>query len=524
MIYVGEINHEKTRKTLLRLLLIGVLTIFVLIMPREALAFEAVDPELDILMDHHDVNYASSGQDDGDVMDSEELNVSDITDDGNGQITEPYLETPEENIDSVEYLYAGSIDSTKPTSISVNKTINDAIDSDANSRYYKFVISKDGWVSITFEHENANYSSNEWRMELYNSASMQEKSLMESTNFAGNELLPVNVGLTGLPAGTYYIKLSQNWGDVTGIKYSFTVNYEASSNWEKEIDSASNRQQIFANTMTYASIQSGVDDIDYYEFDMSVDGYLSISYEHNQSGGNWDVWGLEVFSSSDYAEKNKILSIGMKGNEVGELKSDQVQVSQGTYYIRVFSKDDSRSKGVMYGFKVSTPPVQVTGILLDRTEINIEVGETAVIVPTVTPAKASDKTVLWSSSNPKIVTVDSNGLVTTLKKGTTTITAKTQSGGKKATCKVTVMGPTEVSMSKVTIKTDRKTYDWSANGVAPIFTVTYKGEELAYDEYEITYKNDSNYKAGTAVAIITGTGKDSNNDLFFIYGSKTSQV
>lgn len=40
----------------------------------------------------------------------------------------------------------------------------------------------------------------------------------------------------------------------------------------------------------------------------------------------------------------------------------------------------------------------------------------------------------WSSSNKKVATVDKNGVVTAVKKGTVTITAKT-SGGKKATCK-----------------------------------------------------------------------------------------
>ena len=63
----------------------------------------------------------------------------------------------------------------------------------------------------------------------------------------------------------------------------------------------------------------------------------------------------------------------------------------------------------------------------------------------VKPSDATDKGLKWSSSDPSIATVDSNGLVKGVKGGTSdepctvTITATAQDGsGKKATCKVTV--------------------------------------------------------------------------------------
>ena len=52
------------------------------------------------------------------------------------------------------------------------------------------------------------------------------------------------------------------------------------------------------------------------------------------------------------------------------------------------------------------------------------------------PADTTDK-VTWNSSDKKVATVDKNGKVKALKKGTATITVKTASG-KKATCKITV--------------------------------------------------------------------------------------
>ncbi|MBQ9361437.1 MAG: Ig-like domain-containing protein, partial [Lachnospiraceae bacterium] len=48
------------------------------------------------------------------------------------------------------------------------------------------------------------------------------------------------------------------------------------------------------------------------------------------------------------------------------------------------------------------------------------------------------KNVTWKSSNKKVATVDKNGKVKGIKKGTATVTVTTKDGKKKAVCKVTV--------------------------------------------------------------------------------------
>lgn len=91
-------------------------------------------------------------------------------------------------------------------------------------------------------------------------------------------------------------------------------------------------------------------------------------------------------------------------------------------------------------------PVAVSGISLSQTTITLDKGKTAALTATVAPENATDKTVIWSSSNEKVATV-SNGTVTAVAKGTATITAK--AGDKTATCTVTV----KVPASKVTLNT-----------------------------------------------------------------------
>ena len=79
--------------------------------------------------------------------------------------------------------------------------------------------------------------------------------------------------------------------------------------------------------------------------------------------------------------------------------------------------------------------VAVTSVSLDKTELNLFIGESQTLAASVKPDNATDKTVTWSTSNAGVATVD-NGKVTAVKEGEATI--KAQAGGKEASCKVKV--------------------------------------------------------------------------------------
>ena len=90
---------------------------------------------------------------------------------------------------------------------------------------------------------------------------------------------------------------------------------------------------------------------------------------------------------------------------------------------------------------VFVPFVPVTGISLDKSEMELIKGSTVNLVATVMPENASQKTVGWSSSATNVATVDDSGKVTAVGSGTSIITAS--SGDYSATCKVTVSNPVE---------------------------------------------------------------------------------
>ena len=80
--------------------------------------------------------------------------------------------------------------------------------------------------------------------------------------------------------------------------------------------------------------------------------------------------------------------------------------------------------------------IPVEDIVLSETKIELKEEETKNISCTVYPEKATDKTVIWASSDNSVATVNSYGMITAVGKGTCTITAK--SGDQTETISVTV--------------------------------------------------------------------------------------
>ena len=96
--------------------------------------------------------------------------------------------------------------------------------------------------------------------------------------------------------------------------------------------------------------------------------------------------------------------------------------------------------------------VPATAVSLDRPAMTLGEGDQEQLCAAVQPDDATNHNVAWASSNEAIATVSSSGLVTAVKEGTADITATTQDGNHKATCRVTVatatVAATGVSLDK----------------------------------------------------------------------------
>lgn len=146
--------------------------------------------------------------------------------------------------------------------------------------------------------------------------------------------------------------------------------------------------------------------------------------------------------------------------------------------------------GKSVSFSILVKEIPPTSIKLNVSSANIQKGKTQTLKATVLPAKATYKTVTWSSQNPAIATIDANGVVKAKKAGSTVITAKTKNG-LTARCIVNVKVPA------VKVYLDR-----SEDTVEQGKKITLKATISPLDSTDIVYWGS----ADETVAVVSGKG------------------
>ena len=160
--------------------------------------------------------------------------------------------------------------------------------------------------------------------------------------------------------------------------------------------------------------------------------------------------------------------------------------------------------------------VESTAIKLDKTNMTIYKGKVGKINATITPTNATNKIIKWSSSNPKVATVDGLGNITGISNGISIITATT-SNGKKATCTVTVKIPEAktVAVSSVKLKQIDRTIDVGTslqlNATITPTNASNKTIKWSTSDSKIAQVTNTGIVKGLKVGKVTITATTSNN-------------
>ena len=188
----------------------------------------------------------------------------------------------------------------------------------------------------------------------------------------------------------------------------------------------------------------------------------------------------------------KVLKAGETTITIRAAETEDYQAAETSYklivshkYANEWKKDNNGYyKECACGGKSYASAVPVLGVTLDKATMSLTAGSTGTLIVTIDPTDAANKSLIWTSDNEAVATVDENGKVTAVAEGTAHITAKTVDGEKTAVCAVTVTAKSSGGSS-------------SGGSSSPSYSVTTPGKT----ENGTVTVSPKNAKKGTTVTI-----------------------
>ncbi|CAH0284049.1 Kappa-carrageenase [Peribacillus sp. Bi96] len=161
----------------------------------------------------------------------------------------------------------------------------------------------------------------------------------------------------------------------------------------------------------------------------------------------------------------------------------------GSTTITATAKGDASIKK---SIQVTVTNIVPTSLKLSKSTLNITNNQTIKVTATVAPSDASNKTILWKSSNEKVAKVDSKGNIKGIANGSATITATAKDNTK-------VMKTVAVKVSAKTVKVNKTSLSITAGK-----TGTLSASVSPSDSTDKTVKWKS---ASTKIATVDSKGK-----------------
>lgn len=153
---------------------------------------------------------------------------------------------------------------------------------------------------------------------------------------------------------------------------------------------------------------------------------------------------------------------------------------------------------------VEKEDIQIVQVKLNKNEAIIDKGATLQLSASILPEDATNKELVWSSSDNRIVTVDNAGVVNAKNKGVAYVKVSSADGNAKDSCRITVRQP----VNEVIVSPDVATI----NGIGRTIQLTAQVLPEDADDRSVTWTSSNEdvcmvSSRGNVVALALGTAK-----------------
>jgi len=202
--------------------------------------------------------------------------------------------------------------------------------------YYKFTLTMPGQVKFNIN----NISDSSWDFQI---TDQYGNVYTDGTTDNSNTALGVTERRVGLPAGTYYLKIDDDYNSYNKTYY-FAVNFTSMQNIETEFNNVlASANPINTNQDIIGEMQSS-GDYDYFKFTLPEDGAITLKMDQ-KSDVQWDVTIL-----NQYGEVYKEMTTDSSSYVMLPMETT-VGLPKGTYYVVI--DDDYNASQKPYKFRVN---------------------------------------------------------------------------------------------------------------------------------------------------------------------------
>ena len=160
---------------------------------------------------------------------------------------------------------------------------------------------------------------------------------------------------------------------------------------------------------------------------------------------------------------------------------------------------------------VTVNAVPVSAVTLSKSELTLNIGATDALTASITPENATNKTLIWSSSDESVVRVSQTGNIDAVARGTATVTVKTADGDFTSACVVTVTARvTGVTLSKGSLSLGVGASETLTASIAPATAdnqaVSWSSSDTSVASVDQNGRVTAHKKGSAVISVITADG------------------
>lgn len=205
---------------------------------------------------------------------------------------------------------------------------------DSSNDYYSFKVPSNGEVKIAVTQSTLT----KYEVALVNAAGIDMETF--DTNYSSNTNTVIH---TGLPEGTYYLRIKIKEGELSNIPYDFVVYFDANKLFEAESNASTSTSNELSIGQTKQGVLTSRADVDYYR--LMVTKNTNFDFYISQPNNTTFKVGIADQLSSVDEEMNTEYGNGKLS------KKGNFTLQQGIYFIKV-EANQGEGRNVPYSLKI----------------------------------------------------------------------------------------------------------------------------------------------------------------------------